>query len=63
MIEVRWDVYQIVEKRDGCNYKTKLITSIWIPLGKGPRNYEERVAIAKEHGGDELHPAIESRRV
>lgn len=63
MIEVRWDVYKIIEERDGCVYKTKHIKTLWLPLGQGPRSYEERATIAKEHGGDQLHPGVESRTV
>jgi hypothetical protein len=57
--EAKWDVYKITEFRDGCVYKTKKITSIWLPVGS--RDIKESNEIAKQHGGDQLISTTESR--
>jgi len=59
--QAKYDVYKIIEYRDGCVYKTRKVDSIWLDVKS--RTYEEEVKIAKEHGGDILANTVESRIV
>lgn len=51
-----FDVYKIVEWRDGCVYKTEKVTSVWLSLHWCANHRDEsfRNEIAKKHGGDHL---------
>lgn len=57
--QLRYDVFRIVELRDGCVYKTAMVCSIWLDCK--PRSRQELNAIAKEHGGDVLASTLDSR--
>jgi hypothetical protein len=57
--EAMSDVYKITEMRDGCVYKTRKVTSIWLEVK--PRTYAEMREIAQQHGGDQLASTTKTR--
>lgn len=59
MFCVRYDVYKITEYRDGCIYRTKKLTTIWVACT--PHTTEQEKAIAAKHGGDILAATTECK--
>ncbi len=57
--ESRWEVWKVLEFRDGCVYRTEKIGEVWIECGS---TLEQRLDVAKKLGGYRLQaPGMSSR--
>ena len=56
--EFEYDVYAATEMRDGTVFKTKKVTTVWLPAATSE---EEKLAVAREHGGYHLQSTTKWR--
>lgn len=64
MIESKYDIFEVIEYRDGCKYRLKKVAEIWIPLGtKDLMRYAAEKFEMKPGVEYDIVSTLESRRV